>query len=259
MIFFAWIGRCCINFVLYILDLTYFLIRTISVWQPHRHVLNRAVYLTTVDQLVLIGINAIAITSLLALFVGASIASQLIYVMQSLTTNNDLVAIIARLILSEMSPLVVGSILVSRSCSAIVVDLGNARMGGEIEPLEYMGINIDDYCVVPRIFSMVISQMALTLYFTALMTLSGVFFSAFLFGFSAQQSLTELLATLSLDDALKLMLKNIFFGLIIGNIACFHGLLVDKSVTLISEQMQKAMVRCFVFLLLADAYFIFFT
>jgi phospholipid/cholesterol/gamma-HCH transport system permease protein len=258
-IFFAWLGRQCIDLVFYIIDLVCFLVQAVSVWQPHRNVLNRAVYLIVLDQLILIGINAIAIISLLALFMGIGVTSQLIYIMQSLTGNNDLIEIIARLLLSEMGPLITGFILVLRSCSAIVVDLGNTRMEGEIEPLEYMGIDVNDYFVIPRLLSMVISQVALAYYFTALMILSGVFFSAFFFDFSAQKSLTELLSMISLNGVLRFMLKNIFFGLIIGTIACFHGLLIDKSSVLISEQMQKAVVRCLVFLFIADGYFIIFT
>ncbi|NOQ34656.1 MAG: hypothetical protein GQ569_02015 [Methylococcaceae bacterium] len=232
---------------------------SLAFWQPRRNICNRAVYLILLDQIILIGINAIAIISLLAFFLGIGVTSQLIYIIQSLTGDNNLIEILSRLVLSEMGPLITGFILVGRSCSAIVVDLGNARMSGEIEPLEYMGIDINDYFVAPRIIAMVVSQVALAFYFTAVMIVASVFFSAFLYDFSAQKSLTELLGMITLNGVLRFTLKNIYFGLIIGNIACFHGLLVDNSSTLVSEQMQKAVVRCLVFLFLADGYFIIFT
>jgi phospholipid/cholesterol/gamma-HCH transport system permease protein len=259
MNFFAWIGRHCIDFILYIIDLACFLTQTVSIWQPHRNVFNRAVYLVVLDQIIIIGINSIAIISLLAVFVGFGVTSQLIYIMQSLTGNNELVEMLARLVLSEMGPLTIGFLLVGRSCTSIVVDLGNARVGGEIEPLEYMGINVDDYFVIPRILSMVISQTVLAFYFSAVMIICGVFFSAFLYDFSAQKSLVELLGMISLNGVLRFTLKNIFFGSIIGSIACFHGLLVDNSSISVSKQMQKAVVRCLIFLFMADAYFIIFT
>ncbi len=259
MNFFAWIGRHFIGIVLYIVDLTCFLTQAIAVWKPHRNLFNRAVYLIVLDQIVLIGINAIAIISLLALFTGVGVTSQLIYIMQSLTSDNDLLVILARLVLGEIGPLVTGFIIVARSCSAIVVDLGNARISGEMEPLEYMGVDLNDYYVAPRILGMVISQVALAFYFTAIMIFSSVFFSSFLFDFSAQESLTELLGMISFNGVLRFILKNIFFGLIIGNIACFHGFLTGKSSTLVSEQMQKAVVRSLVFLFMADGYFIVFT
>ena len=256
---FAWIGRHCIATALYIIDLTCFLTQALAVWKPHRNFFNRAVSIIVLEQLILIGINAIAIISLLALFTGVGVTSQLIYIMQSLTSNNDLLVILARLVLGEMGPLITGFILVGRSCSAIVVDLGNARISGEMEPLEYMGIDLNDYYVAPRILAMIISQMVLAFYFTAIMIFSSVFFSSFLYDFSAQESLAELLGMISFDGVLRFTLKNIFFGLIIGIIACFHGFLTGKSSTIVSEHLQKAVVRSLIFLFIADGYFIVFT
>ena len=259
MKFFGWVGGRCIASVFYVTDITYFLIRTFSIWQPHRNVFNRAVYTVFLDQLILTGINAIVIISFLAMFVGIVIASQLVFIMASITGAKDLVEILARLILSEMGPLITGFIMIGRSCSAIVVDLGNAKIRGEIEPLEYLGINVDDYLVVPRILSMVISQVILALYFSAIMLLFGMFFSALIYDFSAQESLTELLNLVNVESLFRFMLKNIVFGLIVGTIACFHGLSVKKSPTQVSEQMQRAVVRSVVFLFLADGYFIIYT
>lgn len=259
MKFFDWIGRRCIALLFYVIDLTYFLIRSLSVWQPHRNVFNRAVYSIFLDQIVLTGINAIPIISFLAMFVGIVIASQLVFIMASITGAKDIVEILARLVLSEMGPLITGFMMIGRSCSAIVVDLGNSKVGGEIEPLEYLGIDVDDYFVVPRILSMVISQVTLALYFSAIMLFFGTIFSALIYDFSAQKSLTELLNLVTIDSLFSFMVKNVLFGLIIGTIACFHGLSVKNSATQVSEQMHKAVVRSVVFLFLVDGYFVIFT
>ena len=256
MKFFDWMGHRGIELFLYVIDLTYFLIRALSVWQPHRNVFNRAVYSAFLDQLILTGINAIAIISFLAMFVGIVIASQLVFIIASITGARDLVEILARLILSEMGPLITGFIIIGRSCAATVADLGNAKVNGEIEPLKYLGIDVDDYFVVPRILSMVISQVTLALYFSAIMLLFGMLFSTLIYDFSVQKSLTELLNLLNINILFMFMLKNVLFGLSIGTIACFHGLSVKTSPTQVSEQMQKAVVRSIVFLFLLDGYFI---
>ncbi len=253
---FGWIGQRCIEFSLYLIDLTYFLVRALSIWQPHRNVFNRAVYSNLLGQVIFTGVDAIAMISFLAVLVGIGVTSQLIYIMQAITGANDLTEILARLVISELGPLITGVILVGRSCSAIAVDLGNTKLRGEIEPLEYLGIDVDDYFVLPRIFCMVISQVTLALYFSVNMILCGVFFSAYIYNFSAQESLMELLNTLEVDVVIAFMLKNIFFGLGIGTMACFHGLSVGNSPTQVPQQMQKAVMRCMVFLFLIDGYFL---
>ena len=259
MKFFDWLGhRCCLTF-LYVIDLTYFLLRAFSIWRPHRNVINRAVYSVFLDQLILTGIKAVAIISFLAMFVGIVIASQLVFIMSSITGADDLITLLARLILSEMGPLVTGFVMIGRSCSAIVVDLGNKKIRGEITALEYLGIGVDDYFVVPRILSMLISQMVLALCFSAVMLFFGMLFSALIYDLSAQNSIQALLKLVSVSSLFSCMMKNFLFGLSIGTVACFHGLSVKDSPTQVSRQMQKAIATSMVFLLLIDGYFVMFT
>jgi hypothetical protein len=46
---------------------------------------------------------------------------------------------------------------------------------------------------------MIISQVTLALYFSIIMILCGVFFSAYIYNFSAQESLTQLLNTMDIN------------------------------------------------------------
>ena len=259
MKFFDWIGHKCIELILYVIDLTCFLIQVCSIWQPHRNVFNRAVYSVFLDQLILTGINATAIISFLAMFAGIAIASQLVFIMASVTGANDIIQMLARLILSEMGPLITGFVMIGRSCSAIVVDLGNAKVTGEIVSLEYLGINVDDYLVIPRILAMIISQVVLALCFSAIMLFFGMIFSALIYDLPAQKSIAELLSLVNINSLFRFMLKNCLFGVTIGTIACFHGLSVKNSPIQVSKQMQKAIAMSIVFLLLTDGYFIIFT
>lgn len=256
MNFFSWIGQRCIESFLYIIDFTYFLSHSLAVWQPQRHILNRAVYANLLGQLIFTGVDAIAMVSFLAVLVGIGVTSQLIYIMQAITDFSDITEILTRLIISELGPVITGVILIGRSCSAIAVDLGNTKMRGEIEPLEYMGIDVDDFFVIPRIISMVLSQMILALYFSIIMIFTGVIFSAFIYHFPAQESLMQLLNMVTIQVIMVFMIKNLIFGLVIGALACFHGLLVENSPTEVPQQMQKAVVRSLVFLFLADGYFL---
>ena len=256
MNFFGWIGQRFIELFFYIIDVSYFLARSLAIGQAHRHIFNRAVYSNLVGQIIFTGVDALAMISFLAILIGVGVTSQLIYIMQAITGASHLTEILARLVISELGPIITAVILVGRSCSAIAVDLGNLKVRGEIEPLEYVGIDVDDYFVVPRITGMVISQMTLALYFSVIMILSGVFFSAFIYHYSAQESLAVLLNMMSLNVVMIFMIKNLLFGLVIGAMACFHGLSVENSPTQVPEQMQKAVVRSLIFLFLADGYFL---
>ncbi len=253
------IGHLCIKLFIYLFDLSFFVFRALSVWRPQRSVFNRAVYSIFIDQIVLTGINALAIISFLAVFVGIVIASQLVFIIVSVAGAKDYSEILARLILSEMGPLITGFIMIGRSCSAMVVDLGNSKIAGELDVLRYQGIHLDDILILPRILGAVISQLALALYFSAIMLLSGMLFSTMFYNFSLQTSISELLHLIDIGSLSRFILKNILFGLTIGSIACFHGLAVINSPTQVSRQLQFAVVRSIVFVFLIDGYFILFT
>ncbi len=256
---FDWIGHLCVKSFIYLLDLSFFVLHALSVWHPHRTIYNRAVYSIFIDQLVLTGINAIAIIGFLAVFVGIVIASQLVFIIVSVAGAKDYSEILARLILSEMGPLITGFIMIGRSCTAMVADLGNCKIAGELDVLRYQGINIDDILILPRILGTVISQLSLALYFSAIMLLTGMLFSTMFYDFSLQTSISELLHLIDIGSLGRFILKNILFGLTIGSIACFHGLSVVNSPTQISRQLQYAVVRSIVFVFLIDGYFILFT
>ncbi len=256
---FDWLGRLCIAAVFYLIDLTCFFKRAVAVWQAQRNIFNRAVYSVFLDQMILNGIQALAIISFLAIVVGISIASQLVFIIVSISGAKDLIEILARMILSEVGPLITAVVMIGRSCSGVVVDLGNTKIAGEIEPLEYLGINVDDYFVLPRMMSIMISQVILALYFSLIMLLFGMLFSGLIYDLQAELALKELFDLVTLDSFISFMLKNIVFGMVVGTVACFHGLSVNQSPTEVSEQMHKAVAISIVFIFLLDSYFIFFT
>ncbi len=259
MHFFGWLGRLCIASVFYLIDLTCFFKQAVAVWQAQRNIFNRAVYSVFLDQMILNGIHALAIISFLAIVVGISIASQLVFIIVSISGAKDLIEILSRLILSEVGPLITAVVMIGRSCSGVVVDLGNTKIAGEIKPLEYLGINVDDYFVLPRIISIMISQVILALYFSLIMLLFGMFFSVLIYDLQAEQSLKELFDLVTIDSFFRFMLKNIVFGTVIGTVACFHGLSVSRSPTEVSEQMHRAVAVSIVFIFLLDSYFIVYT
>jgi len=256
MNFLGWLGRFFIGPIYYLIDFTYFLIHALAVWQPHRNVFNRAVYSVVLGQIIFTGVDAIAMISFLAVVIGFGVTSQLVYIMQAISGANEISSILATLLVTELGPLITGVILIGRSGSAMAVDLGNTKVHGEIESLEYTGIDVDDFFVIPRVLSMVICQIVLALYFSIIMLLSGVFFSAYIYNFPALKVLRQLLDTMDLEVLATLFIKNSCFGLVIGAMACFHGLSVNHSPTQVPQEMQKAVVRSLLFISLIDGYFI---
>ena len=57
-------------------------------------------------------------------------------------------------------------------------------------------------------------------------------------------------------ELLVFLLKNLLFGLIMGAVACFHGLQVEKSITELPQQTQQAIVNSLVLIFVFDGLFV---
>jgi phospholipid/cholesterol/gamma-HCH transport system permease protein len=126
----------------------------------------------------------------------------------------------------EMGPLFTGIILASRIGAAFTAELGAMTAGGEVDALEAMGIGALRYLVVPRILAV----FCLTPCLAVVSAFSGLCGAALIsslmlrigYGFFSDQVMTNLLV----KDLVSGIVKSIFFGAIIGIIACYKGLSV---------------------------------
>jgi phospholipid/cholesterol/gamma-HCH transport system permease protein len=79
--------------------------------------------------------------------------------------------------------------------------------------------------------------------------------TAMLGGSSYLKYLTEIPLAFDPYDLLLFLLKNLFFGLIIGATACFHGLRVELSTTEVPQQTQRAIVNSLTLIFVLDGLF----
>jgi len=151
-----------------------------------------------------------------------------------------------------IGPFVAAIILISRTGSAIVVDLGNMKLHGEITGLENLGIDINTYLIAPRLIGTAISQLAITVYFTALILISGILLSGYLIS-STHYAILETIVTAFTPQLLGLfIIKNLLFGFIIAAISSYGGLSVRESPTEVPQQATRAIVNCLISIFLVD-------
>ncbi len=248
----GWLGRLLLRIVYYQVELTLFVGHALRDWRRHSSLLNRATYRSLVSQLIFTGIDALPTITLLSLAVGLSITAQLILMVQVFGSTADVVKLLSNLVALELGSLLTAIVLIGRSGSAIAVDLGNMKLRGEVEALELLGINVNHFFVTPRLLGATIAQLVLAVYFSVLSVVSGVIFSAMLVSGGYLKYLTEI--PLAFDPVLLFIFvgKNLAFGMLIGAVACYHGLQVSRSVTEVPQQTQKAIVNALSLVFIID-------
>lgn len=223
----------------------------------YRHEHNGVIRNSVVRQIVESGVNSLIPTLLMmSITVAFSVTAQLIVTFQTFGSEKEMVNLLIRFVALELSPLLTAIILISRSGSAIAVELGNMKINKEIKGLELLGIDIMVYLTFPRLIGMTTSQSVLAVYFSTLSLILGIFFSVFLESASNFKYFFILIESITPLELLAFLFKNLLFGLIIGANACFHGLRVQTSVTDVSQETQQAIVNSLIMVFLVNMLFI---
>jgi len=204
---------------------------------------NRAIRQSLITQIVFTGVNALPLILLLALITAAGITMQVLGFSEELGREFNIATLISHIVVYEIAPLLTALVIISRSGSAIVVDIGNMKLRGEVEGLVLLGIDIDDFIVAPRLIAGVISQLMLAIYFAGIALYGGALLAALFYSNAHLSSFSDLFNALPLSTFALFLLKNLCFGWIICATACYHALQVGDQVTQLPQQTQKAIVR----------------
>ncbi len=248
----GWTGRRLSRSLLYIINLMTFSIQALREWLSNNRIFDSKSYITVVQQIIFTGVDALPTIILLGLATGFVFTYRLIAVISSLGAAEDIVNLLVTVICLGIAPFLSAIILISRTGSAIVVDIGNMKLHGEITGLEMLGININDYLIAPRIIGCAISQLVITVFFTIIAMVIGIVLS----GLLLSTSYFDLLITMSTAFTPHLLLvfitKNLLFGFIIATTACYNGLSVFGSATEIPQRTTRAIVDSLVFIFIID-------
>ena len=198
-----------------------------------------------VRQIVAIGVESVGLVCGVAVFVGITVVVQLAFWVaeagQSQAFGPLLVAVVAR----ELSPVLVGVVIIVRSGSAMATELGIMKIGGQVHMLEEQGTSPLLHLVMPRVLAAAVSAFCLTIIFILVALASG-----YLFGATVGNGNRDLLlfadrvsSAIHPKDVLAVLSKSILPALFAGASCCIGGLDVGESLTDVPQATQRALVR----------------
>ncbi len=252
---FGWLGRSTVGSLLYLVDLTVFILQAVREIHGRQEIGNKATWRALLAQIIFTGVDALPVITLLALAVGVSITAQILALGEALGTTDDVIRLLSSIVGMELGSLLTAILLIGRSGSAIAVDLGNMKLHREVEGLELLGINMMDFFVAPRVLGAAISQLVLAAYFACVALFGGVLLSGLVVSSQYFSYLGPLAQSIAPLEVLLYIVKNLLFGLIIAGTACFHALRVGNSPTEVPQQTQRAIANSLMLVFVIDGLF----
>jgi phospholipid/cholesterol/gamma-HCH transport system permease protein len=215
-------------------------------WQACRPVTWRRTvqeeFMRNCAQIILQGLPSIIATALL---IGLAMVNQVLYWLQFAGQEGFIGEFLVLALVREVAPVLVGMVVLGRSGSTMMVELGAMRVGGQVQLLDAQGIDPFLYLVIPRVLATALGVFCLSIVFLTVALAAGLVAANTL----ALTSLTfldfleEVLTAIGPREYALVPLKTLAIGFAIGLISCTTGLAVGRAVTDVSVLLPQGFVK----------------
>lgn len=210
---------------------------------------------STVNQMVLIGYEAVPIVSLISLAVGVIMALQAAYQLRRFGALIYVADLVGISITRELGPLLTAIILAGRSGSAFAAEIGSMKVAEEVDALVAMGLNPVKFLVVPKMVGIMVMLPGLVLIADFVGIAGGFLVAVGSLGLDFERYFTQTVHAVLLGDVLTGLIKSWVFALIIGFVGCYQGFRVDGGAEGVGWRTTQSVVTGIFLVILADCFF----
>jgi phospholipid/cholesterol/gamma-HCH transport system permease protein len=238
-------------------ELAAFAVITLGVTLTKFNRSKRVIHPLIMNQIWKAGVRLLPMMGFLGLALGLVIIGQTVALLTKVGAQEYIGTVMVTVVVRELGPLLTVIVVLARSGTSNVVELGTSRALGEVEALESLGIDPIHYLVVPRVLALAVAVFCLTTYLILIAIGSG-----YLFAFLQDVPLTPSAYFGQLGDALRwqdfvlLLLKTVAFGIVIAVVNCYHGLARPLHIEDVPRVTARAVVESLIGCVLIDAIFL---
>ncbi len=213
----------------------------------------RVIHQLTALQIRFTALDALPLTVVTALLLGGITLIQVFGQLSTYGAEDYLSQLLAKLVIRELGPLLVGVIVIGRSGTAIAAEMASMKLSGEVDALIALGMNPLQFLLVPRILGGVISVFTLIVFFDGAALLGGFFLAWLRLPLSFPSFLAGLSEVIGVRELAITLLKGIVFGTAMPLLCASYGLRVLHSATEIPQAVTKGAVASLLMVFLAGA------
>ena len=207
----------------------------------------------TMEECILIGIDSLVITMIVATFIGAVTAVQTAYNLVSPLIPLYIIGTIVRdMTLLELAPTITAIVLSGKVGSNIAGTLGTMRITEQIDALEIMGINSASYLVLPKIIAALIVFPLLVIIAMFLGMLGGYLAAVFTGVLTENEYIYGIRYEFVSFNITFAIIKSLVFAFLISSISSFQGYFTKGGALEVGKSSTNAVTTSCISVLLAD-------
>ena len=209
----------------------------------------------TLDQVIKIGNQSVALVILCGFFTGMVLALQTGETFLGIFNEPIYVGLVVGYsIILELGPVLTAIIVTGRAGAAMTAEIGTMKVTEQIDALYTLGTEPIRYILVPRFLAFMIALPFLTLFSNCAGILGGLVVAMYKLQVPFSKYWEEI-TRMGVEDLMHGLIKSAFFALIIVWVSCFHGLRTSGGAEGVGKATTNAVVVSMV-LIIATDYFL---
>ncbi len=202
--------------------------------------------------IVRMGVESTMITVVMSFFVGIVLALQTGYQLSKFNLTNLLGAIVGLSLLKELAPVQTAILVAGKVGSSITAEIGSMKVSEEIDALKIMGIDVNNYLIMPKFLSCIFATFVLVIYTDFVGFLGGAFITNIYYNVSLESFFESFMMFLDTVDIVTNIFKAFVFGTLIGLISCYFGLRTEGGSEQVGRSTTATVVVSFMVILIAN-------
>ena len=200
----------------------------------------------------LIGVGSLPIVLLTGFFTGGVLILQSYPTFQYYSLQNQIGRTVATSLIRELGPVLSALMVSGRIGSAISAELGSMVVSQQIDAMRALGTDPNRKLVAPRIFALIFMLPLLTIAADIFGIIGGGIVASGIFNLPVAEYISSVRIGITTQDIIGGIIKPIFFGLIIGSIACHKGLSTTGGTVGVGRSTTNSVVLASIWVIIFD-------
>ena len=206
----------------------------------------------TVRQMDLIGVGSLPIVLLTGFFTGGVLILQTYPTFEYYSLQDQAGKSVATSLIRELGPVLTALMVSGRIGSAISAELGSMIVSQQIDAMRALGTDPNRKLVAPRILALIFMLPLLTVAADTFGIIGGGVVATGIFNLDYNAYITSVRFGITTEDIIGGLIKPVFFGLIIGSIACHKGLSTTGGTAGVGRSVTNSVVLSSIVVIIFD-------
>lgn len=200
----------------------------------------------------LVGVGSLPIVLLTGFFTGGVLVLQTFPTLEYYSIQNESGRSVATSLIRELGPVLTALMVSGRIGSAIAAELGSMVVSQQIDAMRAFGTDPYRKLVAPRMVALIVTLPLLTVAADVFGLMGGSIVASGIYNQEVSVFVNSARNGIEISDIVGGVIKPLFFGLVIGSVACHKGLSTSGGTVGVGRSTTNAVVIASIWVIIFD-------